>query len=165
MPGDLFALSKEFTTNFSLLLTGITTDSDWNEEDRLRIEGHKPLGALLLNKRCGVLHISVPLSRTGVVDLEDGEAGVEGLDGDGDAENLDEGVVGLRLSADWDLLGSDNPVARDVCPAFGEGYRLGELGVETGVDDIPDLYREATLRGLRVAETALFLSEGSNNRL
>lgn len=55
LAGDLIVFSEEFTTTFSFLLTEIMGDSDWNEEDRLRIDGHKPSGVLLLSKRHVVL--------------------------------------------------------------------------------------------------------------
>lgn len=103
-----------------------------------------------------------------MVDLEDGEEGVEGLDdGDESAEDLDEGVMGLLLSADWDLFGSEAPGMACARPALGDELRHGVVGVERGVDEIPDLYLEAIslVRSLRVAGAALFFSEGTRGGL
>ena len=82
-------------TGLSLLLARTEGESDWNEDDRLRIEGHNPSGARPTSDCLEEFTLSTIESRTGVVDLEDGEKGVEGLDdGDGGVEDLDKGVEG-----------------------------------------------------------------------
>lgn len=159
---------EEFVTDLSIFLTATETDSDCKEEDRLLIEGHKPSGARLLSNCREVLCISITTSRTGVVDLEDGEEGVEGLgNGDEGTEDLNEGVAGLLLSADWDLFGCEIPDMVEAQPVLGDGLRLGVVGVEREVDEVADLYLEAIslVRSLRVAGAALLFSEGTNGGL
>lgn len=94
-------------TTFSLLLAETEVDSDWKLEDRLRIDGHKPSGALLLNNLRVPLRASVTVSRTGVVGLEDGEEGVEGLEDVEKGSETFAGVDGLLLAADCARLGRD----------------------------------------------------------
>jgi len=124
-------LSLLLATGLSLLPARTKGESDWNEADRLRIEGHNPSGARPTSDRLEEFTLSTIESRTGVVDLEDGEKGVEGLDdGDEGMEDLDkgvesgeardfgdegaelrnegdEGVDGLLLSADCARWGTD----------------------------------------------------------
>lgn len=49
----------------------------------------------------------------------------------------------------------------------GDADRLGLLGAEAGVDEIPDLYLDVAslVRGFPEAGKALFFSDGTNGRL
>lgn len=87
-------LQSNAVTTLSFLVVGAATDSDWKEEDKLRIAGHKPSGAFVLAIRLELLCKSLVVSRTGVMDLD---AGVEGVD---TLEGGVEGVDGLLLSAE-----------------------------------------------------------------
>ena len=140
--GFLTGLSLSLATGLLLLLaTGLSlllVRADWNEDDRLRIEGHNPSGARPTSDRLEEFTLSTIESRTGVVDLEDGDKGVEGLDdGDEGTEDLakgveggecrdfgdegaefrdegDDGVDGLLLSADCARWGTDALDVADV---------------------------------------------------
>lgn len=128
-----------------------------------------PSGERQLSDRCGVLCIPFTTSCTGVVDLEDEAAHVEGLDdGDKGTEDLDKDVEGLPRSVDCDLFGSEALGKGDVWPALGDELRLVVAGgVARGVDEILDLYLESISlgRSLRLTGAALFFSEGTNGDL
>jgi hypothetical protein len=106
----------ELETTLSFLLK--PTDSDWKEEDKFRIAGHKPPGVLVLAIRLELFGNSVAASQTGVTDLD---AGVAGL---GTLEEGVEGDEGLLLPADSALLGTVVPSVVEVRTRLGDVHRL-----------------------------------------
>lgn len=90
--------------------------------------------------------------------LEDGVVGVE---------NLGDEAVGLLLSSDWVRFVCDVARTGDVRLAVGDEHRLGVLGLEIVVDDIPAPYLEETslARGLLVMVGMALFSERTSGSL
>jgi len=118
LTSPLVQSNDEAEITVSFLVAGLATDSDWKEEDKLRIAGHKPSGAFVLAIRLELLCKSLAVSRTGVIDQGVGIEGVE------TREEGVEGVDGLLLSADCALLGAGVPSVADVRPRLGDVHLL-----------------------------------------
>jgi hypothetical protein len=142
--------NNEAEITLSFLVAGVDTDSDWKEEDKLRIAGHKPSGAFVLAIRLEFLCKSLAVSRTGVMDLG---VGVEGVD---TLEVGVAGVDGLLLSADCALLGASVPSFADVRPRLGDVHLLVLVASAR-----PVLYLDAT----SLPRKALCFSDGTNGGL
>lgn len=134
------------TEVLSLLTEGGDAGSEFMEEDRLRMEGHRPStlrrrGATRLEEAC----TSREESRTGVEDLEEeGEDVVDVLDEDGDegADLLGGAAAAGAIFADAGLLSTDWARFCCICPCRGparpdtagdgEGSRVAALVLREG---------------------------------